>query len=127
MAKSRILVTGAGGFIGHHLVSHLKSHGHWVRGVDLQAPEFARSQADEYVVGDMRSVETCTCRLFSSTLTPAQTRAISASLGTTAPFASASTDKTRNARSANDSGRSPRRSWCRTRSSNTRPSRNWRR
>jgi len=59
MAKSRILVTGAGGFIGHHLVSHLKSHGHWVRGVDLQAPEFARSQADEYVVGDMRSVETC--------------------------------------------------------------------
>jgi len=59
MAKSRILVTGAGGFIGHHLVSHLKSHGHWVRGVDLAAPDFARSQADEFVVGDLRTVEAC--------------------------------------------------------------------
>src|SRR2546423_7335014 len=59
MAKSRILVTGAGGFIGHHLVSHLKSLGHWVRGVDLRAPEFARTEADEYVVGDMRTMEAC--------------------------------------------------------------------
>src|SRR6185437_6995050 len=59
MAKSRILVTGAGGFIGHHLVSHLKSHGHWVRGVDLAAPDFARSQADDFVIGDLRTVEAC--------------------------------------------------------------------
>ena len=38
MAHSRILVTGAGGFIGHHLVTYLKSRGYWVRGVDLKLP-----------------------------------------------------------------------------------------
>jgi GDP-D-mannose 3', 5'-epimerase len=59
LAKSRILVTGAGGFIGHHLVSYLKSHGHWVRGVDLRVPEFARTDADEFVVGDLRTVDAC--------------------------------------------------------------------
>jgi GDP-D-mannose 3', 5'-epimerase len=59
LAKSRILVTGAGGFIGHHLVSHLKSHGHWVRGVDRRVPEFARTEADEFVVGDLRTMEVC--------------------------------------------------------------------
>ena len=34
--KTRILVTGAGGFIGHHLVKRLKADGHWVRGVDIK-------------------------------------------------------------------------------------------
>jgi nucleoside-diphosphate-sugar epimerase len=34
----RVLVTGAGGFIGHHLVSYLKERGYWVRGVDLKLP-----------------------------------------------------------------------------------------
>src|ERR1700758_1658944 len=38
--QNRILVTGAGGFIGHHLVNQLKSEGHWVRGVDLKEPEY---------------------------------------------------------------------------------------
>ncbi len=54
MAQTRILVTGAGGFIGHHLVTYLKSRGHWVRGVDLKAPEYSRTDADEFVIGDLR-------------------------------------------------------------------------
>jgi len=41
--KSRILVTGAGGFIGHHLVNRLKADGHWVRGADLKHPEYQTS------------------------------------------------------------------------------------
>lgn len=59
MAQSRILVTGAGGFIGHHLVSHLKAQGVWVRGVDLKAPEYSRSDADEFVIGDLREMDAC--------------------------------------------------------------------
>ena len=56
---SRILVTGAGGFIGHHLVTSLKARGYWVRGVDLKAPEYARTDADEFVIGDLRDMATC--------------------------------------------------------------------
>jgi GDP-D-mannose 3',5'-epimerase len=59
MAHSRILVTGAGGFIGHHLVTHLKARGDWVRGVDLKAPEYSRTDADEFVVGDLRDMDVC--------------------------------------------------------------------
>jgi GDP-D-mannose 3', 5'-epimerase len=50
----RILVTGAGGFIGHHLVSYLKARGHWVRGVDLKRPEYAVSVADDFRLLDLR-------------------------------------------------------------------------
>jgi GDP-D-mannose 3',5'-epimerase len=50
----RVLVTGAGGFIGHHLTAFLKRQGHWVRGVDLKRPEFAPTDADEFLVGDLR-------------------------------------------------------------------------
>lgn len=50
------MVFGAGGFIGHHLVSRLKKDGFWVRGVDLHLPEFGESEADEFVVGDLRDV-----------------------------------------------------------------------
>jgi len=49
-----VLVTGAGGFIGHHLVSYLKAKGHRVRGADLKKPEYAPSAADEFVVCDLR-------------------------------------------------------------------------
>jgi GDP-D-mannose 3', 5'-epimerase len=59
MAQRRILVTGAGGFIGHHLVSHLKATGAFVRGVDLKAPEFGRTDADEFVIGDLRGMDAC--------------------------------------------------------------------
>ena len=52
--KPRILVTGAGGFIGHHLVRRLKSDGFWVRGVDIKAPEFEPSSADDFQLLDLR-------------------------------------------------------------------------
>ncbi len=41
MSQTRVLVTGAGGFIGHHLVSFLRAKGYWVRGVDIKVPEFS--------------------------------------------------------------------------------------
>jgi len=56
---TRVLVTGAGGFIGHHLVTYLKKKGHWVRGVDLKEPEYAPSDADDFQIADLRSVEPC--------------------------------------------------------------------
>jgi len=54
---ARVLVTGAGGFIGHHLVTHLKAMGHWVRGVDLKYPEFTDVDADEFEILDLRRRE----------------------------------------------------------------------
>src|SRR2546425_7929379 len=50
----RILVDGAGGFIGGHMVKRLKAEGHWVRAVDLKAHEFAKPPADEFIIGDLR-------------------------------------------------------------------------
>jgi len=50
----KILVNGAGGFIGGHLVKRLKNEGYWVRGVDLKQHEFSRLPADEFVQGDLR-------------------------------------------------------------------------
>ena len=55
----RVVVTGAGGFIGHHLVTHLKRRGAWVRGVDLKDPEFGRTDADEFLILDLRRWEAC--------------------------------------------------------------------
>jgi nucleoside-diphosphate-sugar epimerase len=55
----RLLVTGAGGFIGHHLVRRLKLEGHWVRGVDLKYPEYEPSLADEFEILDLRKAESC--------------------------------------------------------------------
>ena len=57
--RTRILVTGAGGFIGHHLVSFLKRKGYWVRGVDIKRPEFASTEADEFELLDLRRWENC--------------------------------------------------------------------
>ena len=57
--QSRVLVTGAGGFIGSHLVTYLKSKGYWVRGVDLKLPEFGMTDADEFELLDLRRWENC--------------------------------------------------------------------
>jgi GDP-D-mannose 3', 5'-epimerase len=56
---TRVLVTGAGGFIGHHLVVYLKAAGYWVRGVDLKYPEYCASEADEFALLDLRRWEAC--------------------------------------------------------------------
>ena len=50
------LVLGAGGFIGSHMVKRLKKDGYWVRGVDLKAPEYSETEANEFVYGDLRDV-----------------------------------------------------------------------
>lgn len=55
----RALVTGAGGFIGHHLVTYLKRNGYWVRGVDLKAPEYRATDADEFELLDLRRWDSC--------------------------------------------------------------------
>ncbi|HWP35177.1 MAG TPA: NAD-dependent epimerase/dehydratase family protein [Thermodesulfobacteriota bacterium] len=55
----RALVAGAGGFIGHHLVSYLKARGYWVRGVDIKAPEYEPTRADEFLLLDLRRWEAC--------------------------------------------------------------------
>ncbi len=51
---TKVLVTGAGGFIGHHLVKFLKEKGYWVRGVDIKHPEFEDTAADEFEILDLR-------------------------------------------------------------------------
>src|SRR6516165_12721219 len=53
------LVCGAGGFIGGHLVKRLKRDGFWVRGVDLNLPQFAATQADDFTIGDLRDAYFC--------------------------------------------------------------------
>ena len=57
--QGRVLVTGAGGFIGHHLVTYLKQQGYWVRGVDLKEPEYSPSDADEFELLDLRRWDAC--------------------------------------------------------------------
>lgn len=58
-SSRRVLVTGAGGFLGHHLVSALKAMGFWVRGVDVRFPPFASSLADDYRLLDLTDARAC--------------------------------------------------------------------
>jgi nucleoside-diphosphate-sugar epimerase len=57
--QTRVLVTGAGGFIGSHLVKYLKQSGYWVRGADIKNPEFDETAADEFLQLDLRRWENC--------------------------------------------------------------------
>jgi len=57
--SKKAVVTGAGGFIGFHMVRFLKAHGYFVRGVDIKEPEFAPTDADEFQVADLRLIENC--------------------------------------------------------------------
>ena len=55
----KVLVCGAGGFIGAHLVKRLKTEGYWVRGVDLKKPPYRETEADDFVVADLRDFSNC--------------------------------------------------------------------
>ncbi|HEX9962179.1 MAG TPA: NAD-dependent epimerase/dehydratase family protein, partial [Pyrinomonadaceae bacterium] len=57
--QTKVLVTGAGGFIGSHLVTYLQEKGFWVRGVDIKYPEFAETTADEFEILDLRRWDNC--------------------------------------------------------------------
>ena len=59
MNKKCALVGGAGGFIGSHLVKRLKKEGYWVRGVDLKYPEFSKTEANEFLILDLREQKNC--------------------------------------------------------------------
>jgi nucleoside-diphosphate-sugar epimerase len=59
MNSKSALVCGAGGFIGSHLSTRLKSEGYWVRGVDLKYPEFSETTADDFIIGDLRDHDIC--------------------------------------------------------------------
>ena len=56
---TRVLVTGAGGFIGHHLVKFLVDKGYWVRGVDIKYPEYETSPSHEFELLDLRRFDNC--------------------------------------------------------------------
>jgi GDP-D-mannose 3',5'-epimerase len=57
--QTKVTVTGAGGFIGHHLCKYLVEHGYWVRGVDIKEPEYERTAADEFELLDLTKIENC--------------------------------------------------------------------
>ena len=59
MSQKKVLVCGAGGFIGGHLVKRLKKEGYWVRGVDIKEHDFSQTAADEFLIGDLRKIEVC--------------------------------------------------------------------
>ena len=73
----KVLVTGAGGFIGSHLVTYLKNKGYWVRGVDIKEPEFSASDADEFELLDLRRWDNC----LQATRTVEEVYALAADMG----------------------------------------------
>src|SRR5678815_3518470 len=57
--QTKVLVTGAGGFIGHHLTKYLTERGYFVRGVDIKAPEYESTAADEFLFLDLSKADNC--------------------------------------------------------------------
>jgi GDP-D-mannose 3',5'-epimerase len=57
--KVRVLVTGAGGFIGHHLTKYLVERGYWVRGIDIKEPEYEPTAANEFALLDLSHADSC--------------------------------------------------------------------
>src|SRR5882724_7746260 len=57
--KVRVLVTGAGGFIGHHLTKYLVERGYWVRGIDIKEPEYEPTAANEFALLDLLHADSC--------------------------------------------------------------------
>jgi GDP-D-mannose 3',5'-epimerase len=75
--RTRVLVTGAGGFIGHHLIKSLVRRGYWVRGVDVKKPEYEPSSAHEFWLLDLRRWENC----LEATTGVEETYALAADMG----------------------------------------------
>ncbi|GAB5538272.1 MAG: NAD-dependent epimerase/dehydratase family protein [Salibacteraceae bacterium] len=61
----KVLVLGAGGFIGNQLVSRLKREGHYITGIDLRYPLFGQTDADNFVIGDLRDKKVCQLHITS--------------------------------------------------------------
>jgi len=61
--KKKAIVFGAGGFIGHHMVTRLKDEGYWVRGVDVKMPKFSNTEADDFVIADLTDIVEMKCAL----------------------------------------------------------------
>jgi GDP-D-mannose 3', 5'-epimerase len=57
--QTKVLVTGAGGFIGHHLTKYLVERGYYVRGVDIKEPEYEPSHASEFLLLDLSKADNC--------------------------------------------------------------------
>ena len=57
--QKKVLITGAGGFIGHHLAKYLAREGYWVRGVDIKYPEYEATAAHEFELLDLRRYDNC--------------------------------------------------------------------
>jgi len=57
--QTRVLVTGAGGFIGHHLTRYLVDRGYWVRGVDVKEPEYEATAAQDFKLLDLSVADNC--------------------------------------------------------------------
>jgi nucleoside-diphosphate-sugar epimerase len=57
--QTKVLVTGAGGFIGHHLTKYLVNRGYYVRGVDVKEPEYEPTDANEFLLLDLSKPDNC--------------------------------------------------------------------